>query len=672
MTIPTDGTPIKATLTSEDGLEMFGQFIIRIDSPVILAPIITSLNPTSGPIGSNIGITGTHFGNSAGVVRVNGVVAIIVSWSSTFIVITIPNTTSGNVVVTANNLTSNAVAFTVTAPPAVLNILNTSPLPNGNVNTPVSIQFQVDGGTPPYDFDVIAGALPDGITLDENGLYSGIPTTIQNATFTIHVTDFNNDFVDEAFAHSIQAALPGPLVFVTQSIPGGTVGVFYSQSLQGSGGTPPYTFSVFSGVLPAGLSLSGNVIQGTPTTSGTFNFQIRLRDSAGQEAFRSFSVVIAPFIITTASPLPSATNGQFYSVQFNATGGTPPYVWSLASGSFPTGLTLSGSTLSGIPTVNQTASFTMRVTAGAFSTTKAFSLQVITAPPPGTRFATLSARPEKIAALRANTISEIAPYIVDESSWSIDTALNAARCAMSPTKGSITTGQQLRVPIQKNTGSVICTWDARWNNAFLKDEFGGGYDNEVFGAYGHKEFQHTFGDTPTTVPGTISFELPVLYGVNGSSTAVGGASVRLYRQAPGYSNASSYTNIPRTGPGTALFLIPPNIWIRYVSEVQLNRPSTDFPEWESVGGSTNPGEIYHKLSYWMFHPTLGPIRILYRVPFPAGTDRDAFCQWWFEANTSAPDGCFTQQAFIWFKEFVALHYASPFNVENDLVLMQRP
>lgn len=671
MTIPTDGTPIKATFTSEDGQEMFGQFIIRIDSPPAQAPVINSLNPTSGPVGSNIGITGTNFGVSAGVVTVNGVTAIIVSWSATFIVITIPNTTSGNVVVTANNLTSNAVAFTITIPPAVLNILNTSPLPNGNVNTPVSIQFQVDGGTPPYDFDVIAGALPDGITLDENGLYSGIPTTIQNASFTLHVTDFNDDFVDEVFAHTIEAALPGPLIFVTQSIPGGTVGVFYSQSLQGSGGTPPYTFSVFSGTLPAGLSLAGNVIQGTPTTSGTSNFQIRLRDSAGQEAFRSFSVVIAPFIITTASPLPTAVNGQFYSVQFNASGGTPPYVWSLASGSFPSGLTLSGNTLSGTPTVNQTANFTMRVTAGAFTTTKAFTLAVVTAPAPGTRFATLSARPERFVSLGFRSLSEIQNVSMgDMSVWSVDNGLGAAKCTVPSPAGQLTTGQQLRIPIRKTTGNIICTWDVRWSNDWLKDEFGGGYNNSL-GAVTHKEFQHAF-SSDGFGEGALTIENQVHYH-QGNAANIGSASMRFYAPyAPGFTNASVWRNIPRTGPGTGPeFFIPHSQWIRYVTEIQLSRPSTDFPEWQSVGGSTTPGVLYHKVSYWMLHPTLGPIRIFYRVPLPV-SGRNGFAKWWFEVNTSV-GGTMTRPGIIWFRDFIALqNYPLPSNPENDTLIFQRP
>lgn len=62
--------------------------------------------------------------------------------------------------------------------------------------------------------------------------------------------------------------------------------------------------------------------------------------------------------------LPSGTNGTAYSFTFTATGGTAPYTWSKSAGSFPTGLSINGSTgaLTGTPSVNGTFTATVLVT----------------------------------------------------------------------------------------------------------------------------------------------------------------------------------------------------------------------------------------------------------------------------------------------------------------------
>ena len=101
------------------------------------------------------------------------------------------------------------------------------------------------------------------------------------------------------------------------------------------------------GIFPGGLSLSsGGVISGTPSAEGTFNFTIRVTDTAPQQnAQKTFSLTIvpagAPLSITTTSPLPSGIVGTRYSRDLQASGGTVPYRWSIRSGALPQGLTLS-------------------------------------------------------------------------------------------------------------------------------------------------------------------------------------------------------------------------------------------------------------------------------------------------------------------------------------------
>src|SRR4029077_7629291 len=132
-----------------------------------------------------------------------------------------------------------------------------------------------------------------------------------------------------------------PLAIATTSLASGTQNVFYSATMAATGGVAPYTWSTTSGSLPAGLILSGSgVLSGTPTSSGTSTFTVQVADSNAQNVTATLSLTINPpaLAITTRS-LASGTQNGAYSATASATGGTPPYTWSVVSGSLPSGLT---------------------------------------------------------------------------------------------------------------------------------------------------------------------------------------------------------------------------------------------------------------------------------------------------------------------------------------------
>jgi len=159
-----------------------------------------------------------------------------------------------------------------------------------------------------------------------------------------------------------------PVTITTASpLPAAKTGVAYSKALAATGGTSPYTWSLASGTLPAGLSLSSTgVISGTATTTGTSTFTVRATDASTpvQSSTKTLSMtVIVPLKVTTTSPLPAAKVGVAYSVTLAAKGGTLPYSWSLSAGALPAGLTLSkAGVISGTPTTAGTFSFTAKVT----------------------------------------------------------------------------------------------------------------------------------------------------------------------------------------------------------------------------------------------------------------------------------------------------------------------
>lgn len=124
-------------------------------------------------------------------------------------------------------------------------------------------------------------SLPSGVTLSET------------AKLYVFNEQCNGDkLTDYASALSpIPApAAEQPPVITTTTLQGGKVGEAYSQTLAATG-TAPITWSIDSGSLPAGLSLSGDTISGTPTTAGTFTFTVKATNSAGN-ATKDLTIVI--------------------------------------------------------------------------------------------------------------------------------------------------------------------------------------------------------------------------------------------------------------------------------------------------------------------------------------------------------------------------------------------
>ena len=82
-------------------------------------------------------------------------------------------------------------------------------------------------------------------------------------------------------------------------------------------------------------------------------------------------------LVVTTNALSNGYQSKNYSQSLSAGGGTPPYTWSISSGSLPSGLALSGSTISGIPATTGTFSFTVKVSdsSGPVKTTaKSFNI----------------------------------------------------------------------------------------------------------------------------------------------------------------------------------------------------------------------------------------------------------------------------------------------------------
>jgi hypothetical protein len=287
----------------------------------------------------------------------------------------------------ANQTATQSYTVDVVAPipPATPPSITTTSLPGGEVGVPYSQTLVGTGGTGPYTWAVTAGSLPAGLTLNTStGAISGTPTGSGPATFTVTLTDANDQTATQSFTLTVSAAPSIPSI-TTPSLLGGGVGAPYSQTLAGTGGKAPYAWSVTTGSLPAGLTLNGStgIISGTPTGSGPTTFTVILTDGNNQTATKSFtlSVSAAPsFPSITTTTLPGGGAGNPYSQTLAGTGGTSPYRWSVTAGSLPAGLTLNGATgvISGTPTTLGSYAFTITLTDGSGrAASRSYSLTVL-------------------------------------------------------------------------------------------------------------------------------------------------------------------------------------------------------------------------------------------------------------------------------------------------------
>jgi hypothetical protein len=266
-------------------------------------------------------------------------------------------------------------AITVTCPSITVTPAST---PAATISAAYSQQLSASGGATPYAFSLqVPDVLPAGLTLSGAGLISGIPTATGTTNFTVIATDSNGCTGTKAY--SIQVSCPA-ITITPATVPAGTIGAAYSQSLSGSGGKPPYAFSVGTGTLPAGLTLSpAGLISGTPTANGTSNFTVVAADSNGCLDSLGYALTIGcPTITITPASLSSGVVGTPYAHSLSASGGTGSKTFAVTAGALPAGLTLSGAgAISGTPTAAGTDSFTVTATDSLGCTgTRLYVLQI--------------------------------------------------------------------------------------------------------------------------------------------------------------------------------------------------------------------------------------------------------------------------------------------------------
>jgi len=244
---------------------------------------------------------------------------------------------------------------------AALEIVTDS-LPDWTVGQPYSQQLQATGGTgtktwSDKNYDLIG----TGLTLSATGLLSGTPSSTGQISFTAQVTDEALQSDEEVLSFFINAALE----IVTDSLPDWTVGQPYSQQLQATSGTGTKTWIDKDGDLAGtGLSLSTTgLVSGVPSSTGVISFTAQVSDEGGDDEEKPLAFTINPAVVIVTDSLPSGTEGEPYSQQLEASGGTGTKTFSDKNSDLQgTGLNLAeDGLLSGTPVDAGIISFTARV-----------------------------------------------------------------------------------------------------------------------------------------------------------------------------------------------------------------------------------------------------------------------------------------------------------------------
>lgn len=251
-------------------------------------------------------------------------------------------------------------------------VITTASLPDGRVGQsygPELLAFT--GGAGAWSWS--ATGLPAGLTLNaQSGEVSGTPTTYTAATVVVTLLR-GTQTTQKTYTFVVY----GQLVITSPAVPEAGRGVAYQYDLVASG-APTVAWSLDSGTLPAGLSMSAQGrISGTPGAVATAATFVVKATANNQVATKSFTLEVFDPVVVTTSTLPTAVVGRSYDALLAASGGrNATYTWTASS--LPAGLFANVSTgrITGIPTADGSYSALVEAKSGALSGSRTVSMRV--------------------------------------------------------------------------------------------------------------------------------------------------------------------------------------------------------------------------------------------------------------------------------------------------------
>jgi len=253
--------------------------------------------------------------------------------------------------------------------------VTTQSLPDGQVGSPYTATLSASGGMAPYAWSLASGTLPSGLSLNSaSGVLAGLPSASVSAeALNFTVTD-SSSAAQTNTATLPLTITPAALQIGNTSLPDGQVNAPYAVTMNASGGTPPYTWTLSPGP-PNGLTFSAatGVLSGTPSPPATvtpLTFEALDSGKPQQTKVLTLTLTIAPPPLRVATTsLPCGQVNTAYAANLQASGGTAPYTWKVASGNLAAlGLSLSASgatagAITGTPIATAAAApFTFQIT----------------------------------------------------------------------------------------------------------------------------------------------------------------------------------------------------------------------------------------------------------------------------------------------------------------------
>jgi hypothetical protein len=211
---------------------------------------------------------------------VTGVISGTVGSSATTSTFTVKITDSDGIYAT------QPLTITVNVVP---NITTTTAATATDTQTGYSQPLAVTGGTTPFTWSVSSGTLPSGLAINTStGTISGtVGSSATTQIFTVQATDANGVSDTQSLTITVNPATN----ITTTTLPAATLTGAYSKTLGVTGGTSPLsTWSISSGTLPAGLTLTAGtgVISGSDVTGSTSTFTVAITDANGRERHAGF------------------------------------------------------------------------------------------------------------------------------------------------------------------------------------------------------------------------------------------------------------------------------------------------------------------------------------------------------------------------------------------------
>ena len=409
------------------------------------------------------------------------------------------------------------------------------------------------------------------------------PASISSAlTVTVTATSVVKNTVSASATVKVE---PPPAISTT-SLPNGTVGTSYSQTLAATGGTGNLTWNVASGSLPAGLTLNASTgaISGQPTTSGTSNFTVQVTDSAPTplSAQQALSInVTQPTMTITTTSLPNGTVGVAYTGALQVNYATQPVTWSISSGTLPAGLALDPNTgaITGTPTAAGISSFTVLVTDSTTPTkqtdTQNLSITIATA---GANNAVLKGNYAFLLSgydASGNRVTVGGSFVADGSGIITSGTEDINAAASTPAPGLTFTGTYSVGTDNRGTITITNSATATYTMAIAMGTITSGvaykgsileFDNSGYTMSGTIELQDTTAFAASAITGSYVFNFEgsdsagARMGVEGQLSANGSGGITtgvfdandnsVVISGGAIANTSVYTVAPSTGRGT--------------------------------------------------------------------------------------------------------------------------